>query len=393
MQKTARKHEALEETVPSEFRFHFPASTLREICSELRAVAARNSTLPVLSNVLVERECGITRFTATDLDIRLAYTLPSDLPEPFTELGKKLITLRSAREDGAVCVPFQHLAAASKAADEGSEITITPTELRYSFGGNTATLGDFMPAAEFPPSFANDLGSPSIMPKAAKYATCAALSCASTDETRQVLLGVMLDSAKNVVVATDGRQMVVFNRPLPPLGQIVIPSKAVHTLSRSIAKAPWAIAVTKDKSEEVAAFEIHAGNWTLQSKLIEGAYPNWKQPIPKDNENQTVIPLNDYVSTQIVDLLKRLPVSRSNNADAVNLTIEHSDLRFAVGDSSFTVGVGGSRPLQQTNAKREYWKRVIQLGCTELRFENELSPIVGRRPGMIYVFMPVRITK
>src|SRR5437016_4554160 len=131
MQKTARKHEAVEETVASEFRFQFPASTLREICSELRAVAPRNSTLPVLSNVLVERDRGVTRFTATDLDVRLTYTLPSDLPKPFTELGKKLITLRSSREDGVVCVPFQHLAAASKAADKGSGITITPTELRY----------------------------------------------------------------------------------------------------------------------------------------------------------------------------------------------------------------------------------------------------------------------
>jgi DNA polymerase-3 subunit beta len=393
MQKTARKHEAVEETVASEFRFQFPASTLREICSELRAVAPRNSTLPVLSYVLVERERGVTRFTATDLDIRLAYTLPSDLPEPRTELGQRLITLRSAREDGAVCVPFQHLAAASKAADKGSEITVTPTELRYRFGGNTATLGDFIPAVEFPPSFVRDLSTPSVMGEAAKHAMCAALSCASTDETRQILLGVMLDSAKDVVVATDGRQMVVFNAPLPPFGQIVIPSKAVRTLSRSIAHGPWTIAITKDKSEEGAAFEIHAGNWTLQSKLIEGAYPNWKQPIPKDNKNQTMIPLNDHVSTQIVDLLKRLPVSRSNNVDAVNLTIENSDLRFAVGDSSFTVNVAGNRQLQQTNAKREYWKRLIEIGCTEVRFENELSPIVGRKPGMIYVFMPVRIAK
>jgi DNA polymerase III subunit beta len=333
MQKTARKHEAIEETAASEFRFQFPASALREICSELRAVAPRNSTLPVLSNVLVARERGITRFTATDLDIRLTYTLPSDLPEPFTELGKKLITLRTAREDSTVCVPFQHLAGASKAADEASEITVTPTELRYRFGGNTATLGDFMPAVEFPPSFVDDLGTPSIIPEAAKHAMCAALSCASTDETRQILLGVMLDSAENVVVATDGRQMVVFNAPLPPLGQIVIPSKAVRTLLRSIAKAPWAIAVTKEKSEEGATFEIHAGNWTLQSKLIDGAYPNWKQVIPKDNKNQMVIPLNDYVSTQIVDLLKRLPVSRSNNVDAVNLTIENSDLRFGSGQN------------------------------------------------------------
>jgi hypothetical protein len=46
-----------------------------------------------------------------------------------------------------------------------------------------------------------------------------------------------------------------------------------------------------------------------------------------------VIPLNDYVSTQIVDLLKRLPVSRSNNVDAVNLTIENSDLRFGSGQN------------------------------------------------------------
>jgi DNA polymerase-3 subunit beta len=393
MQKTARKHEAIEETVASKFRFQFPASTLREICSELRAVAPRNSILPVLSNVLVERKRGITRFTATDLDIRLAYTLPSDLPKPFTELGKKLITLRSAREDGTVCVPFQHLAGASKAADKGSEITVTPTELRYRFGGNTATLGDFMPAAEFPPSFANDLGSPSIMPEAAKHAMCAALSCASTDETRQVLLGVMLDSAKNVVVATDGRQMVVFNAPLPPLGQIVFPSKAVRLLSRSIAKAPWAIAVTKDKSEDGAAFEICAGNWTMQSKLIDGAYPNWQQVIPKNNKNQIVIPLNDYVSARIADLLKRLPTNPGDKMGTVKLKTESSDLRFAAGDSSFTVNVGGSRPLQQTNAKREYWKRLVKLGCTDLRFENELSPIVGRKPDMIYVFMPVRMTQ
>jgi DNA polymerase-3 subunit beta len=371
------------------FQFSVPVRELKEAVAELRKVAKSNSHLPVLGTVLVERDRGITRFTATDLDLRLQFTVPSELPEPTSDLGKQLLAKRSEREDGAVCVPIKDLGVATKNADKASDVLFTPDGLTYTFGGNKANLsGEFLPAEEFPPG-RSDVGEAISFPEKARDAIIAAYPSAGEDESRYITMSVFVDATTNAaIVATDGRSLTAFDiKAMPMIGQLVIPKEAVRILSGRMAKSSWTIAVAEN------AIEIRAYNWTLQTKLVEGNYPNWRQVIPGEDKSQIAIPLTIFSRSEITELLKRLPRDPKAVNDPVKVHVNGSTLKFSVGDSAFTVSVPvKASPPRYVCANRKFWQRAVDLGATELRITNELSPVVAHnRNGLTFVFMPVRM--
>jgi DNA polymerase III subunit beta len=391
-------------TKPS-FHFSIPVRDLREAVSELRKLVTKRATLPVLATVLIERDKGATRLTATDLDARLTYTIPSDVPEPSSELGQKLMQSRSAREDGAICIPIQHLVNAAKNADTASAVEIEFTSLSYTFSGNKATLGgkgqsgsDFLPAEEFPGSFCKEYSETYPLSETAKQGILAALPCSHDDETRYILLGVYVEAESNSIVATDSKQLIHAEAPLPNgIGNMVMPQNSLRLCTGKLAKHPWAIAVSTEAFEnkngtapQPAHFQIIADRWTLQSRTIEGNYPNWRQIIPKE---RNTIRLTAFARATIADLLKRLPKNPADEHNTVHVAIHHDKIRFSVEGNTFDVTIAGmnEKKLRQAKARREFWQRIVDLGSTELQVTGETEPIAGYRNGMTYVFMPLRI--
>ncbi len=382
------------------FHFSIPVRDLREAVPELRKLAHTKTTLPVLSMVLVERDKGATRLTATDLDARLTYTVPSDTPEPTSELGRKLMENRSAREDGAICIPVQHLVNAAKNADLATDLLITPEGLNYTFSGNKANLGgDFLPAEEFPGSFCKEYGETYPLSETAKQGILAALPCSHDDETRYILLGVYVEAESNSIVATNGKQLIHTEAPLPNgVGNMVMPKSALRLCTGKLAKHPWAIAVSTEAfanknggtAPQPARFQIIADRWTLQSRTIEGNYPNWRQIVPKE---RNTIRLTAFARATIADLLKRLPKNPADEHNTVHVAIHHDKIRFSVEGNTFDVTIAGmnEKKLRQAKARRDFWQRIVDLGCTELQITGETEPVAGYRNGMTYVFMPLRI--
>lgn len=408
-------------------QFTIPVRELKEALPELRKVVQRKSSLPILETVHIQRDKGDTRLTATDLDIRLTYTIPSELPEPTSDLGKKLQANRSAREDCEICVHAKDLVTATKNADKNSLITfsaetktvnkvtgitdkgketteptaVTASKLTYLLNGNPATLNGFdLEPDEFPPP-RKDFKAVFYLTDAVRDSIVTALQCASTDATRYVLNGVYIHPEKHAVIATDGKQLIRFETTLPPeLPTFIMPSKAVNACSGRISKLPWRIATSTDDPKKPSAFEITAGNWTLQSRTIEGNYPNYPQVIPvKDEKGASIYKINTYNLLNASDMLKRLPVNTDDQWNAVLVSVKGDTLRFKVKDSHFDVFLSsgnGTNP-RQVNAARPLWQRLIDLGSTEIRIVDEMNPVVGYNDNnplrrMTYVFMPVRLS-
>jgi len=119
---------------------------------------------------------------------------------------------------------------------------------------------------------------------------CGALAFSSIDESRYILNGVRLDKTTRLrnwpqwVIATDGRRMQItkLRGELPFDG--IIPNKALQILERAL---PQTKGVEVFQERQEAGFLLHTdyGTAQLQTKLIEGTYPNvgnqiQEEPVP-----------------------------------------------------------------------------------------------------------------
>lgn len=111
---------------------------------------------------------------------------------------------------------------------------------------------------------------------------------ASADRTRPTLMGVLLRTRSALpgmdsvllAVAADGRRLSVVSVEIGNTGDVdaVLPRELVAVLMK-LAKA------SVDQDLTVAcdgrAFRVTADDWSVTAKLVDGAYPNYEQVIPK----------------------------------------------------------------------------------------------------------------
>lgn len=114
---------------------------------------------------------------------------------------------------------------------------------------------------------------------------------ASTDSTRKILNGVNL-STKNgtlTVVATDGRRLSFCEVEVGTEAESVytLTSKTVSQLEKMIGKENADVEIVTDGLQVL--FAESGAKWTLQSRLVDGIYPNWRQVVPKEFRNEATV--------------------------------------------------------------------------------------------------------
>jgi DNA polymerase-3 subunit beta len=258
------------------------AELLRAITS-VCGVVANKSTLPILSNVLVEADMASSKMTitATDLDMTVKTSL-----EAMVQCG------------GAVTVPAKKLQALTKElngeidieVDDRGVMTIAAQTSNYKLRG----LG----AEEFPPS-PNLTGTEILIPPAKLLDGIRSIGYAqSRDESRYVLNGVFFEfSGQGTLnlVATDGRRLARYTADVPESAKAewVLPSKAVNELQRilgTLGETKSNVKVIKTDSMVVFEVTTESGDTTtFISKVVEGTYPNYRQVIPPEHKVSIVM--------------------------------------------------------------------------------------------------------
>jgi len=216
--------------------------------------------------------------------------------------------------------------------------------------------------------------------------------------TRPFQFSISVRDLKEAV--TELRKLAPRNPTLPIIATALVERDKGVTRLTEIAKLPWTFYVSaatyEGKGHE--AFKVTAGRWTLESRTIEGNYPNWRQVVPqKDEKGVAICKINTYNRLQASDMLKRLPKNSAEKSPYVKVAVGAGDvLKFSKGSNSFEVilsGGVGNKP-RHTCGALAFWQRLVDLGCTEIYIKDELSPIVGYRNGssnLSYVFMPMRL--
>lgn len=234
------------------------------------AVPSR-TTLPVLSNILVEATGEGLQMTATDLDLSVTTRAMADV-----------------KAEAALTVPAKKLFELVRKLPK-EELKLEAKDLTLNVGSKTGRFKflcirpeEFPARASVAPDTALTIDSKQLerMIRRTIYAV-------STDETRPALNGALLQIADGEIrlVATDGHRLARATLKHPGAvkgalkGDVIVPLKALHHLQRLLTESDDPVHVELSKNH--ARFTI--GKTSLTTKLIEGPFPNYEQVLPKNN--------------------------------------------------------------------------------------------------------------
>ncbi|MFW6355016.1 MAG: DNA polymerase III subunit beta, partial [Verrucomicrobiota bacterium] len=231
----------------------------------------------------------------------------------------------------------------------------------------------------------------------------------SSDETRYIMNGVYFNFADSTLTlaATDGRRLAVMSKELEVTeenaGHLILPAKTVGEVERLLGQGDSVRIAFNDRQ---VAFEINteadaaaeAGlldNIYLVSKVVEGNYPNYRQVIPKENDQH--IKLNRESFAKCISRAA-LVTSDKNNSVKVNVSkdvLEVTGQSPEFGESNVSLNVEYAGP-EVTVAFNPHFLldplKAIPRDEVIFEFKDELSPGVIRTPdSFLCVVMPLRL--
>lgn len=348
-------------------------------------VVGARTTLPILSNVLLQAEDNRLCLTATDLDVTVACSVEAKVVRK-----------------GATTLPAKRLFSMVREAALGEiELEMDERNLCVLRSGPSVFKIRGLPAEDYPPlpSFAEQ--QPIVLPQdRLKAMLRRSAFAASTDESRYVLNGIYfsLKDHKVTAVATDGRRLALTDEEAD-IGEgvnveFIIPTKAVAELTRLLQDKGT---VELRHTENQAAFRLvdeAGGAVNVTTKLVEGTYPNYQQVIPRECKERVTL-----VREEFIQALRRAEIMTSDKSNSVKLHFQRNTLLITantpdVGEAQETVAINyrgadlavAFNPVFLVEALRA-------LDTEDVFFEltDELSPGVVKINGpFLYVIMPMR---
>ena len=353
----------------------------------VQSAVSSKSTLPVLSNILIETRANQLKLAATDL-----------------EVGVRCLIKAEIVKEGALTVPAKTFSDFVKTLPDTQEIKILmedATRMEVRSGKTRCVLlglpkEDFPVLPEFPEENSVVMESKTLLDMIRKTSFSA-----SIDETRYILNGVyfILDKGTARMVATDGRRLAFMARPVQEKKinlAVIIPSKAIHEVERLLLTEGMGTDTVKiSVTENQVAFKID--ETVIISRLIDGHFPNYDQVIPKSADIRVQI-----ASKDLLMMTQRAALGSADRGGAVRFNLEKGKLR-ATGTAQGRVEVEDELPVDYNGNSLEIAfnpqfvqdiLKNIDSSQVWLELTTSLNPGVIRPVGddqMLSVIMPMRV--
>ncbi|HXZ99273.1 MAG TPA: DNA polymerase III subunit beta [Candidatus Binatia bacterium] len=353
-----------------------------------RAVSPR-STLPVLSNVLLETEKEGLRVTATNLDLTISALVPA-----------------TVLEEGRITVPARLIAEYVASLEEPlctMEVEARTQILRLSSGAQRTNLHG-IDAAEFPPLPARE-AEPLLEVDAAQFQQGVAQTsvAASGDEQTPVLTGVLIqvEGSQLTLVATDRHRLAVKHLEVQPRQEgvprvtAIVPARHLSEVARAVNPGRPLIALTFSPNRNQVFFTLR--DVEVSSRLIEGNYPNYSQVIPPQSATTVVLPTAVLLkNARTASVLARDAANPVRLRAAVNeLEIRAQTAEVGDHDAPIPAKVDGDEVQVAFNSRYLLDAlQAIDAEDVELGFNGPLQPAAVRphqREDYLSVIMPVRV--
>ena len=240
-------------------------------------IVEKRHTLPILSNVLIERKANRLNLVATDLEIQI--TTSSEVTG-------------SISEDQSFTVSARKLQDILRSLPDGAETTLDlqANKVQLKAGRSRFNL-QTMPADDFPKmAESGELQAKFSVPQKLLQDLLSLVQFAmAQQDIRYYLNGLLLvlDGDKIKVVATDGHRLSYADGTLTQpheKREVILPRKAVLELSRQLTSG--------DAEVEIEIYPTQVrfryGSSELVTKIIDGKFPDFTRVIPV-NYNKKII--------------------------------------------------------------------------------------------------------
>jgi len=243
-------------------------------------IVEKRHTLPILSNVLLEKKADLLTLLATDIEIQITTT-----------------TIAATGDgDGSVTVGARKLQDILRSLPESAEVSLNLDDKRLQVrAGKSRFTLQTLPAEDFPRMALSDgdLKKITVTQKQFRQLLAQTQFSMAAQDVRYYLNGLLLliDGNELRAVATDGHRLAYASMPLEAevastRQELILPRKTVIELSRLLADNDDPLLI------ELASNQIRFkfGHINLVSKLIDGKFPDYERVIPATLKN--VVALN-----------------------------------------------------------------------------------------------------
>jgi DNA polymerase-3 subunit beta len=363
-------------------KFSATKEKLLEGLQQVQNVVSTRTTLPILSNVLLQAKEGAVHLTTTDLDVgvRGSFEANVDKVGATTLPARRLFTIIRELPSSEIAIEVDGKNAASIRSGQ-------------SF---FKILG--LPEEEFPPLPKFENAKVVTMRQKDLYDGLRKTAYAiSTDETRYVLNGVLFSFKENklTLVATDGRRLAMLDIelefPRSHEAEIIVPTKAVTELQRLL-KDDGEVKISVGSGQ--IAFDLN--NTLLVSKLIEGNYPNYKQVIPSEAKERVTLERETFLNS-----LRRVSLLASDKSNSIKLNFSKNNIEITantpeVGEARESLPVAYKGRDFSIAFNPEFLMAPLRnLTEDEVFFDliDEMSPgVLKIQTPFLYVLMPMRVS-
>ncbi|MCL2875532.1 MAG: DNA polymerase III subunit beta [Betaproteobacteria bacterium] len=246
---------------------------LLEPLQAVSGVVEKRHTLPILSNVLIEKTGERLTFTTTDIEIQI----------------RIVTTNGSEGEDASVTVSARKLQDILRALPD-TEISLTLEDRRLSIkAGRSRFHLQTLPAEDYPlitpPS--GDAVRFSVPQRTLRQQLALVSYAMAQQDIRYYLNGLLLiaDGQNLILVATDGHRLAYADNELetdvPSRREVILPRKTVLELARQIGDTDDMVDIVLSGNQAVFRFD----SIEFVTKLIDGKFPDFDCVIPHEHPN------------------------------------------------------------------------------------------------------------
>jgi len=302
-------------------KFSINQQDLQKSLSYCQGVIEKRSTLPILSNVLLEVGNGKLTITATDLDIIFIHQISNI----------------EILEEGKTTTSSSIMYDIVRKFSSGKKINFSnPSENKLQLESEKSVFNlNCINASEFPLTDENfNQNEFVIKSKELLKLLNKCKFSVSNDETRHYLTGIFFhqtqieDKIYLTAAATDSHRMSISKIRLQnkiEFEPVILPKKTIFQLCSILEDYDGDVKISNIKSK--IKFDINDS--ILISKLIDGKFPNYVQVIPKENQKKLEIDLKLFLNSvdrvASVSLDKKDGVKFSLSKDLLNLSVNNTN--------------------------------------------------------------------
>ena len=290
--------------------FKGPRNQILEPLQSVCGIVEKRHTLPILSNVLIEKEGDRLTLLATDIEIQI-----------------KTSAATVAGENQSLTVAARKLQDILRALPEDVEVTLTLDEKRLQVkSGRSRFSLQTLPSEDFPRMAHSDGSETRLMLTQRQFKRLLALVqyAMAQQDIRYYLNGLLLVVKGNqvCVVATDGHRLAYASETLDeqfPSIEVILPRKTVLELSRQLEENEDTLEIVLTPTQALFRF----GSIEFISKLIDGKFPDYERVIPKGHVILVKLARQNFLQS-----LLRAKILTNEKTPGVRLMFSNNSLKI-----------------------------------------------------------------